>query len=213
MTLHEEIATQCIAPLWTADFVYGVLVTTLKRPGKGRSAQGSNTRGWRYENRPRELERFDTFVGELVNNLHLGNLTAEAASQRIDVSGYGDFTGVAESLDQMIAFFAGYLTAGDNVWSEGWTPPRARESRFDTAKLVRSQPSAYCVIGRTANGAGAALDARWGGRCAIATQVRDAGGCDCLRQSRGLTSRSTAIPLQSARAPAVACGSFASSSR
>ncbi len=71
MTIHEEVARQCIAPLWTADFVYGVPVTTLKRPGRGRSAQGSNTRGWRYENRPRELERFDTFVGELVNEMRL----------------------------------------------------------------------------------------------------------------------------------------------
>jgi hypothetical protein len=122
MTIHEEIARRIIAARWEDDIAFGVVETALRRPGRGRSEHGSNKRGWRYEKRLAELEKFNAFVGELIGRLELGTLTAEAARQRIDEAAYADFACVAESMDHMIALFADYLRAGDNVWSEGWTP-------------------------------------------------------------------------------------------
>ena len=49
--------------------------------------------------------------------------------QRIDEAAYADFVCVAESMDQMIALFAAYLRAGDNVWVEGWTPRGGQGNR------------------------------------------------------------------------------------
>ena len=98
-------------------------------PGKGRLEHGYNKRGWRFEERIGELEKFNVFVGELVGGLALGSLTVEAVRQRIDETAYADFVCVAESMDQMIALFAAYLRAGDNVWVEGWTPRGGQGNR------------------------------------------------------------------------------------
>ncbi len=122
MTVHEQIAQRLVAKHWRDDFVYGVLTTTLKRPGRNRSAQGSNKRGWRYEERHGEVKRFDDFVGNLVRGLESGSLTAESAHQAIEESGYAAFVRVADSTEQTIGFLADFLRDGDNVWSEGWTP-------------------------------------------------------------------------------------------
>ncbi len=129
MSVHESIARQCIAARWESEFTFGVAQTALRRPGRGRSKHGSNERGWRYETRIGELQKFNTLVGEVIGRLELGTLTVEAARQRIDETAYADFVRVAESMDEMIAHFAGYLRAGDNVWIEGWTLAGGQGSR------------------------------------------------------------------------------------
>jgi hypothetical protein len=129
MTVHEGIARRCIAARWESDCTFGVAQTALRRPGRGRTKHGSNKRGWRYETRIGELEKFSAFVGELVGRLEWGTLTVAAARQRIDETAYADFVRVAESMDEMIAHFATYLRAGDNVWNEGWTPAGCQANR------------------------------------------------------------------------------------
>jgi hypothetical protein len=79
MTVHEGIARRCIAARWESDFTFGVAQTALRRPGRGRSKHVSNKRGWRYETRIGELEKFSAFVGELVGRLELGTLTMTRA--------------------------------------------------------------------------------------------------------------------------------------
>ena len=51
------------------------------RPGKGRLEHGYNKRGWRFEERIGELEKFNVFVGELVGGLALGSLTVGRAAE------------------------------------------------------------------------------------------------------------------------------------
>ncbi len=134
VTIHEEIARRCITRYWRDDFVYGVLETALKRPGRGRSGHGSNDRGWRYDDRPRELARFSAFMGELIRDLETGALDAESARLRIDESSYAAFPRIATSMDEMIACLADNLRAGDNVWSEGWSPPGLSGNRVFTLR-------------------------------------------------------------------------------
>lgn len=129
MTAHDAIARRCIAARWESDFTFGVAQTALRRPGRGRSNYGSNKRGWRYETRIGELEKFSAFVGEVFGRLELGTLSVGAARQKIDETAYADFVRVAESMDEMIAHFADYLRAGDNVWNEGWTPAGGQGNR------------------------------------------------------------------------------------
>jgi hypothetical protein len=121
MALEDDVAQREIEALWSDDFVFAVIETALMRPGRGRSARGSNQGGWRYEQRDDELVRFSRFVAELMEGLRFGSLTAEDARRAVEVGPYAGFVLVADSKARMVDALAERFRAGDNVWVHGFT--------------------------------------------------------------------------------------------
>jgi hypothetical protein len=121
--IAHGLARRVIEGIWDSSFTFGVVETALKRPGRGRSPGASNVKGWRYEERRSELDRFNKFVGGLIEGLRCDIFNATAASQKIDQAGYSGFLFVSDSKEQMVKIFSDRLNAGDNAWVEGYTEP------------------------------------------------------------------------------------------
>jgi hypothetical protein len=119
----HEFARSVVGGLWDHSFNFGVVETALKRPGRGRSSGGSNLKGWRYEKRGSELDRFNRFIGELIEELRSGSFNATLANQKTNQAGYTGFLFVSDSKEQLASLFSDRLIAGDNAWVEGYTEP------------------------------------------------------------------------------------------
>jgi hypothetical protein len=121
MALADDVARLVIDELWSDDFIFGVVETALMRPGRGRSARGSNRGGWRYEDRHDELMRFSRFVYELMESVRTRSLTAKDARLAVDAGPYAGFVLIADSKVRMVECLAERFRAGDTAWVHGYT--------------------------------------------------------------------------------------------
>jgi hypothetical protein len=117
-----EIAQQEIEKFWGANCRFGMVTTHPLRPGRGRTAQASNRKGWRLEMRSQEVERFRQVVHETEQGLTSGALNPEQARQVITAAGYAEFVRVAASKEEMVQAFAQAMRDGNYNWIDYETP-------------------------------------------------------------------------------------------
>ena len=116
--MADEAARRVAEQAWSSGCRYAVVASTLRRPGRGRSAAASNRGGWRDETRRSVLARLDELAAEVVRGLASGTLTGDEARGRVAAAGFAGAIRVAESVDQLAGHLAEVMRSGDNIWTD-----------------------------------------------------------------------------------------------
>jgi hypothetical protein len=114
----DEFARRCAEQVWPAGCRYAVVTSTLRRPGRGRSASGTNRGGWRAEDRPPVLARLDALAAEVVRGLASGSLSGGEARARVAEAGFAGCVRVAGSVGELAEQLAEVVRSGDNAWTD-----------------------------------------------------------------------------------------------
>jgi hypothetical protein len=105
-----------VDPLWENNCLCGIVASHPKRPGRGKTQRSSNKKGWRYETRRAELNRFEETVRDVADGICAGRLTCEQARQLCAKAGYERFIWIADSKEKVAEAFVATMNQGDNVW-------------------------------------------------------------------------------------------------
>lgn len=112
----NEVAGRLAREAWAAASRVAVVTCTLRRPGRGRSAAGSNRGGWRQEERRAVLVRLDEITAQVVRGLTAGTLSPAEARTRVANAGFADAVRIAITVEELAVVLDEVMRAGDNIW-------------------------------------------------------------------------------------------------
>ena len=113
-----DFALKCVAEAWTSKYRFGILETTLRRPGRGQTARSTNRAGRPIEDRTAVLDSFNRLTADVVEGLRSGGATAAGARAKIDAAGFSEAIQVSESAAEMAEQLEWIFRSGDNVWAD-----------------------------------------------------------------------------------------------